>query len=132
MIDSTIVSRRDPNHPTPWCDFEVTDGSLTVIIQELSGLRPCRQLMAEQSNSLLPATTCDQLEGKCSAMATTHNLTLDPSAATVKHVLAVTLDGDLEFIPEHLQQPIYFAHLASYEPSTGEWTKLRFVDPLDG
>lgn len=44
------------------------------------------------------------------------------------HVLAVTLDGQVDFTPESEQQPEYYAHLAWYDPETDSWTRLNFVE----
>lgn len=136
-----IRSARSENDPRPWANLGLTDGSLTIEVRELSGLLRAREIAAEQAGKALDKATRDKLEKGRRPNATTHMFALDTDTtaptggvapASEVHVLAVTLDGDLEFVPLSKQRPAYYAHLAWFDPSTGEWDRLQFIDPTDG
>lgn len=128
-----IVSRRDPDDPRPWADLELTDGSLDVQVRELNGLPAFR------ARNGLGADEPPGWKRRPDATAHTFARSSDDQAAADTgvapadeiHVLAVTLDGELEFVPTSQQQPVYYAHLAWWDPATGEWTALEFIDPTD-
>lgn len=125
-----IVSRRDETDPHPWADLDLIDGSLEVQVRELNGLPAFRA-----RNGL---GVEDPPGWKRRPQATSHTFarsTDDVAAAGTGvapadevHVLAVTLDGVLKFGPTSQQQPVYYAHLAWWDPATGEWTALEFVE----
>ena len=126
-----IRSRRDEARPEPWADLLLADGSLDVQVRELNGLLVAREHAAERAGQALDKATRNKLEQGRRPNATSHTFELDADADDEVHVLAQTLDGDLEFVPESKQRPEYYAHLAWFDPSTGEWTALEFVDPTD-
>lgn len=137
-----ICSRRDPDRPEPWADLDLVDGSLTIAVRELNGFTAAKEIAAARAGEALDAAELNALKGRERPEVTSETLQLStdttapeggglPPAEQV-HVLAVTLDGDLEFVPESQQASVYYAHLAWYEPATGEWTAFEFIDPTDG
>lgn len=131
MIRRPVTSRRDPARPEPWAELDLVDGSLSVTVQALSGLDVARERAAERVGEPLDQKTRDQLAKAKRPHVTEHTFALDPDAPDEVHVLAQTLDGDLEFVPLSKQRAVYYAHLAWFAPSTAEWTALQFVDPTD-
>lgn len=141
-----IRSRRDESDPHPWAELNLTDGSREVEVVELNGLLRARELAAERAGEKLDNAERRKLENSRRPTPTTHTFELDgdtdptvdddgnptgPAPADEVHVLAQTFDGELEFVPLSKQRPEYYAHLAWFEPDTGEWTALEFHDPAD-
>lgn len=118
MRSSPIRSFSDPARPEPWAELVVADGSLDVTVRALNGLEAYKRARGED----VPPGWKRRPE------ATAHTLARSPSKPDETHVLAVTLDGDLEFVPQSEQRPVYYAHLAWWDPATGEWTVLEFVE----
>lgn len=141
-----IASRRDPDRPEPWAEVEVVDGSLSINVEEINGVAPFRDAEERRLRGrALPGATRAALDRARNRSRGPRGLTLTtgdrdetapdladrPRLEDEVHVLAVTLDGDLEFVPESKQRPAYYAHLGWYDPTSGEWTALEFVDPTD-
>ncbi|MDQ7794160.1 MAG: hypothetical protein RDU89_07070 [bacterium] len=114
MQEVTIRSDPSEDSPRPWFEFEFNEKSLAVTVSRIRGLS---RALGRSDRALE-----DSLEGKTVA------LQLNPDRATEIHVLAVTLDGELEFVAESQQRPIYYAHLAWYDPVKREAKVLKFVE----
>lgn len=126
----------DPNQasPKPWFKFTVQDGSLDVSIEEENGLLPFREERARSEGKRLTAAERSTI---ARANPRTHTFALSTerrpptpnqpeSLAEEPHVLLVTLDGDWELVPFSKQPFECYAHLAIYDPATGEWEVLVF------
>lgn len=115
-----ITSSDNPNNPFPWADLEINDNSLSVGVKAFNGLEAYQRIkMRQQGQSLTPT-----MAQKFKKNPETLNLRLkNPSE---RHVLAVTEEGEYEFVPFSQQRLIYYAHLAWYTPTTGEWEVLKF------
>lgn len=99
-----IRSSSDPNDPRPWFKFDINPPLNRVVFSEANG-RP-----------------------GLGRVVTTHAIKIDPALPNEVHVLAVTEDGIVDFVPLSKQRPVYYAHLAWYDPSTGTLTTLDFED----
>lgn len=120
MKNVPIRSCSNPDDPRPWADIDLADGSTAVTVKELNGLPAFRQ-----RNGL----GADVPPGwKRRPNSTAHSFAVDGGAPDEIHVLAVTLDGAIVFVPESQQESVYYAHLAWYDPATGEWTRLVFTE----
>jgi hypothetical protein len=138
-----IRSNPDESNPRPWADFELGDGSLSVTVGALNGLHAFREAMAARGERPYPEAERTKVGASRRPTPTKHTLSLSteqrpadeqpsdparPSLADEVHVLAVTLEGDLEFVPTSRQRHVYYAHLAWYDPLTKVWDKLQFVE----
>lgn len=142
MKTRSIASSSDENDPRPWADIKVTDGDLTVVVNALNGVLPFREKQEQAQGRVLSDTVRNSLKGKRRPIPTTHKLGLStakrdpneefdstrPELADEIHVLAVTIDGDVEFVPFSRQNRFYYAHLGWYDPKTREWDVLQFID----
>lgn len=115
-----LKSSSNPDDPRPWADLALTDGSLDVTVNALNGLVAFRQ------RNGLGAEAPPGWQKRPDPTSHSFSLTAGKEAET--HVLAVTLDGTLVFVAESDQQSVYYAHLAWWEPASGEWTALDFID----
>ncbi len=145
MRTQPILSRRDPDDPHPWAEIDVEDGNLAINVRALNGAAPSRAGQEARAGRTRPEAArrgIEQAEERARGprgLALTQGTRPDdapdlderPTLADEIHVLAETLDGDLEFVPESQQRETYYAHLGWYDPATGEWTLLEFVDPAD-
>lgn len=113
-----IKSCADRDCPRPWveyADFKVKPGGIECKIVRCSG----------------PAASpeCKTVDAaKERALEKVWSFTYDLTALTEPHVLALTLDGQLEFVPQSKQKPVYYAHLAFVDPVSGDADVLLFVD----
>lgn len=55
-------------------------------------------------------------------------LALDQQRSLEEHILAITLNGQVEFVAASQQRPVYRAHLAFFNPVTQTWRRLVFID----
>lgn len=99
-----IRSNPDPTDPHPWFKFNVDVAGKKVTFTEANG-RPALGNIVKS-----------------------HVIDLNPGKATERHVLAVTEDGIVEFVPESEQRPVYYAHLAWYDPTTQTLEVLDFQE----
>lgn len=110
-----IISNSDSTDPRPWFDFRVSS-DLWVDIFEANGLAAATWTNAsEQAEQALTENS-------------RHSLGLTSGKETETHVLAVATDGGLEFVPRSEEAGVYYAHLGWYDPETGTWEKLEFVE----
>lgn len=111
-----ITSSSDPDDPRPWFDYRVST-DLWVDVLEANGVAAAGWTNAsEQAEQALKDDS-------------RHSLALNPNKSEEEHVLAVDIDGQLVFVAASEQAPIYYAHLARYDPVAGEWTEtLRFTE----
>ena len=113
-----IRSCADGDCPRPfveYTDFKVKPGGIELAIARCSG----------------PAASaeCKTVDAaKERALEKVWSFTYDLTAPTELHVLALRLDGQLEFVPQSKQQPVYYAHLAFVDPVSGDADVLAFVD----
>lgn len=143
MIIREIKSNSDESDPRPWADFDVTDGSLDVEVRAFNGVLGFREAMARREGRELPAETRQALAAKRRPTPTRHAFGLaqgsrpaptpdDPAAeadlSTEIHALVVDLDGELQLAPVSQLPAVLYAHLAFYDPATGEWDRLQFVE----
>ena len=70
----------------------------------------------------------DCTDSKERALEKSYVLSFDPTALTEPHVLALTLRGEITFVAQSKQKPVYYAHLAFVNPVTGDADVLSFVD----
>lgn len=142
MQTAQIASDLDPTSPRPWAELKVADGSLEVDVVVMNGLLPFREAQAARGERPLSAAERSKVASsrpgkRRFALSTEKRANPSqaadpgpPNLAEEIHILAVTLDGEYEFVPVSRQRPEYYAHLGWYDPSTKEWTILQFVqDP---
>lgn len=101
-----------------YSDFQVKPGGIEFQITHCSGpaaSAECKTVDAVKEQALVKLWT----------------FTYDLTALTEKHVLALRLDGVLEFVPQSKQQPVYYAHLAFVDPVSGDADVLAFVDEAE-
>lgn len=144
MKVNKIISSSNPDDPRPWADFEVSDGSLQVTFRTLNGITAYQEAAAKRRGTTLGVAQRDAFKRTEFSNAAGRMQTLSlatgprlpgekvfegrPNLSDEEHMLAVTEDGEIEFVPFSRQRQVYYAHLASYDPLTGEWTLLSFVD----
>lgn len=128
MRTTPVKSKSDESTANPWVQFDVADGSLQVTVRALNGVVPFREAQARAEGRELAARERSEIASRGQRAVRTHTFTVDTSVPAELHVLAVTVDGDLEFVPASKQRPVYYAHLAWYDPTTSEWSRLSFVD----
>lgn len=114
-----INSVKDPDDPHPWFDFELRS-DLRAEIREATGLSAAAWTDA--------ATSDEQVLVDDSA----HSLAISAEKPMEEHVLAVTTEGEIDFVPRSEQRAVYYAHLAWYDPETDELDVLEFADPTTG
>lgn len=113
-----ITSCADGVCPRPfveYSDFKVKPGGIELAITRCTGPAASPE-----------CSTVDKTKER--ALETMWSFTYDPTALTELHVLALRLDGQLEFVPQSKQQPVYYAHLAFVDPVSGDADVLAFVD----
>lgn len=113
-----IYSNPDPANPRPWFEYDVTDGpdGLSVAFEKANGLAAAGWTNASEAAE-------DALMNN-----SRHGLAVSPEKPDEVHVLAVTVDGDVVFVPRSEQAPVYYAHLGRYDPVDGYWDLLTFVE----
>lgn len=109
-----ITSSSDPENAFPWFEFTLDIPGGSVTFTKANGL------------SIATGKAPPQAE---SGLLKAHSIALSSTKPNEVHVLAVTMDGAVEFVPESEQKPIYYAHLAWYDPTTDELTVLEFTQP---
>jgi hypothetical protein len=110
-----IRSSRDPDDPRPWFDFRLRS-DLRAVVEDVKGLAA-----ADWSDA-------DETDEQALVEDSPHSLVISREKPEERHVLAVTTDGAIEFVPESEQRPVYYAHLAWYDPLLDEITQLQFID----
>lgn len=122
-----IWSHPHEDDPHVWAEFEVADGSLDIEVTALNGIGPFRRRqfpdMPEQSHAAAHVMMKSHIRKR--------KLQLSKKYPTDLHLLTLSHEGDLLFLA-HTETEAYgargfYANLAWYEPSTGEWTRLVFV-----
>ena len=106
-----IISDARVETSFPWFDLEI-DGTGRLRINDANGLSATR-----------PETRAKEIALKKRFPA----FVVAPDVMNEQHVLAITLNGDLEFVPFSKQRPEYYAHLGWYDPSTDTWELLQFI-----
>lgn len=104
-----IRSSSSPDSPKPWFEFTVMNG-LKVRFNAANGLGKFAEGDASDLAHLLGV----------------RKLALSSEKPEERHVLAVDLEGDVDFVPVSEQRATYYAHLAWYEPQSDEWEVLEF------
>ena len=105
-----IRSNPSPDSPMPWFDFTF-DG-------ETFDLKQC--------NGLAASKQCKSVDkAKESRLNKKHKVKKKSDKKDEVHVLAITLDGEVEFVPASEQRPVYYAHLAWVYPD-GTIEELEF------
>ena len=99
----------------PWVDFDVNETSKMLTIHDFNGLSASGKVSRQKEVG----------------MRKSQMLLLHPLALTEWHVLAITLDGTIEFVPFSQQRPEYYAHLGVYKPESNTWELLQFIDEGD-
>lgn len=135
-----IQSDPDPETSWPWFALEVADGSPDFEITEANGLIPFRHRMRSQAMPFGPATqalveaNAAKLKGKRKGVlkrgAPPPGALRQPGRQNYEdeiHVVAVTIDGEVDFVPHSEQRLEYYAHLAWYDPKTQTWDVLDFA-----
>lgn len=113
-----IKSCADGDCPRPffeYADFKVKPGGIECKITRCSG--PAASAECKTVGAV-----------KERALEKVWSFTYDLTALTEPHVLALRLDGVLEFVPQSKQKPVYYAHLAFVDPVSGDADVLAFVD----
>lgn len=142
MKKNIIKSDLSESSPRPWMEFDVVDGSTSVTINKINGVVPYLRYRAFQENKDFSTTAAQAVDARVRSMIKRHNFSLatgtktpeeltpgeSPNLAEEVHVLAVTLEGEVEFVPFSRQKAEYYAHLGLYNPATGEWEVLQFVE----
>jgi hypothetical protein len=137
-----VRSSPDPEDPRVWVELDAEDGSLTVHVRNLNGLVPYREEEAALSGGRVTAYARKKLlaaqagaVGERTFARSTELRGEDeefdpdrPQPADEVHLLMLTLDGDLLFAPTSRVRGSFYAHLGAYDPATGEWELLEFVD----
>lgn len=127
-----ILSTSDPDDPRPWFRFTFDGATLTVDMTEANGLaaysKANGRAVSKQKEAAARRKHAFTLAPERRADLPPRDPALPPRDQEV-HVLAMTEDGDLEFVPQSEQRPVYYAHLAWYDPATGDVAVLEFVDP---
>lgn len=113
MPEQPITSNPSADSPNPWFEFTVDSATMDAAISNASGI--------DASPLTTDAATDDDPLGD-------YSLSLTAGKEGERHVLAVRLDGTVEFVAVSDQQEVYYAHLAWYDPSTGEVTQLVFQE----
>lgn len=111
-----IRSCSDADCPKPWVEFSafaVNALGVTFTIFTVNGPAASPE-----------CKTVD--EAKERTIEGSRTLPFDVTAIDERHTLALTLDGDVEFVPLSKQRPIYYAHLAFVDPVTGDADVLAF------
>jgi hypothetical protein len=106
-----IFSNPDPASPQPWFDFDF-DGE-NFIVRECNGLAASKETKANKATE--------------AALKKSHKVKKKVGKESETHVLAITLEGVVEFIPQSEQRPVYYAHLAWVHPD-GTIESLEFVE----
>ena len=128
-----VRSHQDENDPHPWAELDIADGSLDIRVKALNGLEAFRERNGLGAGSppgwqRRPEATSHSLERSTEAGASPIQDPLRPQIRDEVHVLALTLDGALEFVPSSQQKPVYYAHLGWWDPLSSEWTVVDFVE----
>lgn len=110
---TVIKSDPDPDTGRPWFDFDFDTSALEATFREANGLSNHPDAAANASVDHLPPNS-------------KHAMSLNANKDTEVHVLAVALDGTLDFVPLSEQRAEYYAHLAWYDPTDGTLDKLEF------
>lgn len=110
-----IESSSDPSNGLPWFKFDVDTVDMSVGFSKANGLANFPDAAAGADLDHLPPNS-------------RHSLKLSTDKPDEVHVLAVALDGTLEFVPVSEQREVYYAHLAWYDPSTGNADAMEFVE----
>lgn len=115
---TTIRSCIAADCPRPWFEFTgivVTPLGITFTVARCTG-----PAASTECKTVTPA--------KERALEKAHTLAFDPTALTEPHVLALTLEGVMEFVPVSKQRQVYYAHLAFVDPVSGDAEVLIFED----
>lgn len=139
-----IKSSANPEDPRPWFEMLLADGSPEVELLAANGLLAFREHMADIGKRPFPAEERERVMKNETAAARRKYPTRlatgprpqgspkpeesRPNLRDEVHVLAMTMDGEVEFVPSSQQRHEYYAHLAWYDPLTSEWTALEFGD----
>lgn len=111
-----IASSSDPDDPRPWFRFDMDSVTMQVDVAEANGL------------AAAPWTNASKSDEKALRENSKHAVGLSSEKPDERHVLAVTTGGTVEFVPQSEQQPVYYAHLAWYDPKTDTLEKLEFTE----
>jgi hypothetical protein len=122
-----IFSCPDPTCPMPWVElsgFKVTKAGIEVAIAKVNGPAASREVAADHAKER-------RLERK-HAFAFDADHRVNEEGQHEPHTLAITLEGELIFVPLSKQPPILYAHLAFVNTETGDADVLEFVpEPPD-
>lgn len=99
-----IRSSSNPDDPRPWFEYAVDIAGKKVTFTKANG-RPAMASIVKD-----------------------HAIAFKPGKLNERHVLAVTEDGVVEFVPVSEQRPVYYAHLAWYDPTTQTLEILEFTE----
>lgn len=110
-----IESNSDPNDPRPWFDHDLRS-DLRADIRDANGA------------AAADWTTATETDEQTLVEDSSHSLTISSEKPEEVHILLVTTDGQLQFIPESEQPAVCYAHLAWFNPDTGEITQLNFQE----
>ena len=105
-------SEKSRSSPRPWVKWALNEPIKRFTITDVTGLS-ARGLVSPEKEAVLKRV---------------YTLELSPIKPTEIHVVAITLDGNLEFVPESEQRPEYYAHLGWYNPVMDTWTILDFQE----
>jgi hypothetical protein len=108
-----IKSNSSPDSPRPWFEFTFNAATLEVTFTKANGI----------SKAISKVT-----KAKESALKGKRKVKIKAGKESEVHVLAITLEGDVEFVPVSEQRPEYYAHLAWYDPTTGSLDALEFEE----
>lgn len=120
-----IISCPDDDCPAPWVEFSsfnVTKDGIELVIDKVTGPAAAEICVG------VDAAKERALEG-VKRMAFDKTV-LTPEGTIENHALAVTLEGELIFVPFSKQPYDLYAHLAFVDPNSGDADVLSFVpDP---
>jgi len=116
-----------------YSDFKVTATGIELVVSRCTGPAASAAL-GKSSPDAPPMTYVNNCEPtKERGLEGQHTFAFDLTALTAegvveKHVLAITLDAELEFVPASKRRPVPYAELAVVDPMSGDADVLAFVD----
>lgn len=113
MIRSALIgSSSTATDARPWIVYDIDAAAQAVVVRDVNGLA-ARGTVSRQKEAGLRRRI---------------PLELRPGDEETPHWLMLTLDGQWVFEPETRLSGEYYAHVARFDPKTGDWLKLEFLD----
>ena len=115
LITSIVASSPDPETAFPWFEYELDTARRQIRFTRANGLSAFlhKHDVQEMENAFLHRWI---------------QLNVDPKHKNEVHTLIVTVEGEILFVPEHLQPFFSYAHILWYHPKQKEWHQIQFAE----